>query len=324
MVFWNLTTTEVLTMERVSGIPIDEIDALKEKGHDVNEVAVKALKSFFKQVFDYGVFHADQHPGNIFVRDDGVIIYLDFGIVGRLSRDLRHFLANMLYSLIRQDYHGMALLHRQMGLISKDVDLYEFEDALRDITEPVFGKTLQQINISTLLMRLIRTARRYQVRLQPSLLLLEKTMVIVEGVGRQLYPNINMWEVARPLILKWMIKERFSPRAVLERGREYTGELAETIMDLPGQMHTLIERAAGDELKIGFVHHRLETVADELKSAGRRISTGLIVAALLVGSSIISVFSQDEATRLFGLPALSAVGFALALVIGLRLFSARR
>jgi ubiquinone biosynthesis protein len=323
-VIWDLTTPEVLTMERISGTPIDEIEALKEKGFDVKEIAVRALKSFFKQVFEYGVFHADQHPGNIFVRDDGVIIYLDFGIVGRLTRELRHFLASMLYYLVRQDYYRMALLHKQMGLIGREVDIYEFEEALRDITEPVFGKTLEQINISTLLMRLIRTAREFQVRLQPSLLLLEKTMVIVEGIGRQLHPNINMFEVAKPLIYKWMIREKFSPRAVYEKGREYTDELAETIIDLPGQVHTLMDRAVEDELKIGFVHYRLETVADELARAGRRISTGIIVAALLVGASIVSVFSSANTTRLFGLPTLSAVGFVLALVLGLRLFTGRR
>jgi ubiquinone biosynthesis protein len=225
----------------------------------------------------------------------------------------------MLYNLIRQDFYRMALLHRQMGLISRDVDIYEFEEALRDITEPVFGKTLEQINISTLLMRLIRTARGFQVRLQPSLLLLEKTMVIVEGIGRQLYPNINMWEVAKPLIYKWMIKEKFSPRAVYEKGREYTGELAETITALPGQVRTLMDRAVEDELKIGFVHYRLETIGDELARAGRRISTGIIVAALLVGASIVSVFSSADTSRFFGLPTLSAVGFALAL-----LFTGRR
>jgi ubiquinone biosynthesis protein len=320
-VYWDHTTTEVLTMERISGTPIDEVEKIKKKGHNVNEIAVRALHSFFKQVFDFGIFHADQHPGNIFVRDDGVIIYLDFGIVGRLDKASRNFIANMLYHLVKRDYYRMALLHKQLGLVSKDVDLHEFEDALRDITEPVFGKTLEQINISTLLMRLISTARRYQVKIQPNLLLLQKTMVVTEGVGRQLYPDINMWEVAKPLIYKWMIKERFSPRAVYERGREYTGELAETVINLPGQMHTLLGRAVGDELKIGFVHHRLDTVADELYNAGRRISTGIVVAALVVGSSIVGVFSGADASRLFGLPALSTVGFALAVFLGLRLFT---
>jgi ubiquinone biosynthesis protein len=323
-VYWDFTTHEVLTMERISGIPIDELDALKEKGHDTKVVAVKALNSFFKQVFDYGVFHADQHPGNIFVRDDGVIIYLDFGIVGRLDRELKHFMANMLYNFVRQDYRNMALLNREMGLVSRDVDLQEFEDALRDLCEPVFGKTLGEINISTLLMRLIRTSRKFGMKLQPNLLLLQKTMVVVEGIGRQLYPDINMWEVAKPLIYKWMIKDKFSPRSVLERGKQYSSELTETIIDLPGQMHTLLGMAAGDELKIGFVHHGLEPVAEELSNAGRRISTGLIVAALVVGSSIVSVFSHEDSLRLFGVPALGAAGFFLALVFGLRLIPGSR
>lgn len=322
-VHWDFTTVEVLTMERISGTPIDEIEKIRAKGHNVKEVAVRALNSFFKQVFDYGVFHADQHPGNIFVRDDGVIIYLDFGIVGRLDRVSKKFLASMLYHLVKRDYYRMALLHRQMGLVARDVDLHEFEDALRDITEPVFGKTLEHINISTLLMRLIRTSRRFNMKIQPNLLLLQKTMVVIEGVGRQLYPDINMWEVAKPLIYKWIIKERYSPRTVYERGREYTEELADTVVDLPGQMHTLLEKTGGDELKIGFVHHRLDPVSEGLHNAGRRVSTGLVVAALVVGSSILAAFSPADAPRLLGLPTLSTIGFALAIVLGLKLFSGK-
>ena len=318
-VYWDYTTQDVLTMERISGTPIDEVEVLKSRGIDIKEVAIRGIGIFFKQVFEHGIFHADLHPGNIFVRDDGVIIYLDFGIVGRLDRDLRKYLASMLYHLVRSDYYRMALVHREMGLIGNDVSISEFEEALRDISEPIFGRTLEQINISGLLMELLQTAKRFNMKLQPNLLLLQKSMVIIEGVGRQLYPDVNMWEVAKPLIFKWMAREKFSPKMLFEKGREKLEELIETAYDLPVNFNALVKRTLREDIKIGFVHHRLEEVTDELNYAGRRIGGGIIVAALVIGASLIAVFSR-EAPAIWGVPVLSGAGYAVAAIMGYRLF----
>ena len=318
-VYWDYTTQDVLTMERISGTPIDEVEVLKSRGIDIKEVAIRGIGIFFKQVFEHGIFHADLHPGNIFVRDDGVIIYLDFGIVGRLDRDLRKYLASMLYHLVRSDYYRMALVHREMGLIGNDVSISEFEEALRDISEPIFGRTLEQINISGLLMELLQTAKRFNMKLQPNLLLLQKSMVIIEGVGRQLYPDVNMWEVAKPLIFKWMAREKFSPKMLFEKGREKLEELIETAYDLPVNFNALVKRTLREDIKIGFVHHRLEEVTDELDYAGRRIGGGIIVAALVIGASLIAVFSR-EAPVIWGVPVLSGAGYAVAAIMGYRLF----
>jgi len=318
-VFWDYTTADILTMERINGTPIDEVEVLKSRGVDIKEVAIRGIAIFFKQVFEHGIFHADLHPGNIFVRDDGVIIYLDFGIVGRLDRDLRKYLASMLYHLVRADYYRMALVHREMGLIGNDVSLSEFEEALRDISEPIFGRTLEQINISGLLIELLQTAKRFNMKLQPNLLLLQKSMVIIEGVGRQLYPDVNMWEVAKPLIFKWMAREKFSPRMLIEKGREKLEEIIETAYDLPVNFNTLVKRTLREDIKIGFVHHRLEEVTAELDNAGRRIGGGIIVAALVIGASLVAVFSKDAATVL-GVPVLSGAGYAVAAIMGYRLF----
>jgi len=318
-VFWDYTTEDVLTMERISGTPIDEVETLKSKGIDIKEVAVRGIGIFFKQVFEHGIFHADLHPGNIFVRDDGVIIYLDFGIIGRLDRDLRKYLASMLFHLVRSDYYRMALVHREMGLIGDDVSLSEFEEALRDISVPIFGKSLEKIDISGLLMKLLQTAKRFNMKLQPNLLLLQKSMVIIEGVGRQLYPDVNMWEVAKPLIFKWMAKEKLSPKMIAERGREKLEEIMETAFDLPVNFNTLLRRTLREDIKIGFVHHRLEEVTNELENAGRRIGGGIVVAALVIGASLVAVFSK-EATTFLGLPVLSGAGYLVAAIMGLRLF----
>ncbi len=317
-VYWDYTTEDVLTMERVSGTPIDEVETLKSKGLDIKAVATKGLGLFFKQVFEFGVFHADLHPGNIFVRDDGVIIYLDFGIIGHLDRDLRKYLAGILYYLVRKDYYRMAMIHREMGLIGEDVHIHEFEEALRDITEPIFGRTLEQINISVLLMKLLHTARRFNMTMQPNLLLLQKSMVIIEGVGRQLYPDINMWEVAKPLIYKWMMREKFSPKAVLGRGRERADELIGAALDIPVKMNTILSKALREDLRVRFMLERLDDVVDEIEYAGRRAAGGFLAGALVVGASVIMVFSGRNARSVFGVPVLSLAGFALALVLGIR------
>lgn len=323
-VFWQHTGEAVLTMERIEGTPIDEPERIRAKGIDIEKVALNGVELFFQQVFEHGTFHADLHPGNIFVRDDGVIIYLDFGIVGYLDRDLRRYLASMLYNLVSEDYYKMAVVHREMGLIGEDVSLHEFEAALRDIAEPIFGKPLQEISVSALLMKLIQTARRFNMTLQPNLLLLQKSMVIIEGVGRQLCPGINMWESAKPLIYKWMLKERFSPSVMAGRGADAAEELGRTAYELPVHANSLLMKAVKQELKIGFMHHNLETVTDEIEGAGKRIAGGLVVGSLIIGASVVAIFSGNDATRLAGLPALSLAGYAVAAIVGVRIFRAGR
>ncbi len=289
-VFWEYTTPQVLTLERVEGIPVDEVERIKAMGLDVKKIARNGLNAFFKQVFDFGFFHADLHPGNIFTTEEGTIIYLDFGITGRIDNRLRRYLARLLYALVRRDYRTMALIHREMGLISKDVDIEEFEDALREIAEPIFGRPLEKIDISSLLLKLIRTARRFQMQLQPNLLLLQKSMVIVEGVGRQLYPELNAWEIARPMIYRWMIREKVSPRRVAERGRDAVSEISEIAMDIPRRLHTIMEQTAASDLKIGFVHYRIEELVREVGNLGDRLFLGLVILALLTSSTIMLIF----------------------------------
>lgn len=317
-VYWNYTTEECLTMERLYGNPIDEVDELLKLGLDIKKVAVNGVELFFRQIFEFGIFHADLHPGNIFVRRDGVIIYLDFGIVGRLDRDLRRYLANMLYYLVRKDYYKMAQLHRDMGLIGLDVNLAEFEEALRDIAEPIFGRTLEHISISTLLMKLFHTARHFKMVLQPNLLLLQKSLVIIEGVGRQLYPDINVWEVAKPLIYKWMVKEKFSPKVFLGKKMKDAEELADAVFDIPIRASELMRRTERNELKIGFVHHRLDIIANGMDGAGRRIGGGFFAGSLVIAATLVVILSRDGTPVFFGLPSLAWIGYGLAAIVAIR------
>lgn len=317
-VFWDYTTAEALTLERIYGTPLDEAEKIKAQGLDVKKIAENGVRAFFKQVFEFGFFHADMHPGNIFAGHDGTIIYLDFGIMGRIDTNLRKYLASLLFNLVRQDYYSMAQVHREMGLVSKDVDIYEFEEALRDICEPVFGRTLEQINMSGLIMKLIRTARRFQMRLQPNLLLLQKSMVIMEGVGRQIYPDVDMWEVAKPLIYKWMLKEKASPKRIYEKGKEKVGGFLEIAADMPYQVHSVLEKTLSEELKIGFVHHKLEILSEEVDALGRRVTMGMIIAALIIGASFLATTDSGGPT-FWGAPVMSWAGFAIAGILGVRL-----
>ena len=319
-VYWDCTLTEILTMERIEGVPLDEVEAIRAKGFNIEEIAVYGVKLFFRQVFEHGVFHADMHPGNIFVTDDGRMAYLDFGIVGRLDRDLRRYLASMLFHLVRQDYHRMAIVHKEMGLIGANVDITEFEHALMDIAEPLFGKSLDDINISTFLLKLIHTAKRFDVKLQPNLLLLQKTMVVMEGVGRQLYPNVNMWEIAKPLVYRWMLKQKFSPGIYAEKGREFVEEFGSALFDLPSEVHSILKASLKSELNIGFIHHRLEPLSGEISDAGRRVAGGLIMGALFLGSSVLAAIPNDI-PKVMGVPYISALGFLFSALIGLRLLT---
>jgi ubiquinone biosynthesis protein len=322
-VYWDWTSNEVLTMERVTATPMDEVEKIRAGGLDIKKIALNGIEIFFKQVFEFGVFHADLHPGNIFVRDDGVIVYLDFGIVGRLDRNLRKYLASLLYYLVREDYYRMAAIHREMGLIHKGVDIAEFEEALRDISEPLFGRQLSHINVSTLLLKLIETARRFEMKLQPNLLLLQKSTVIIEGVGRQLYPDINIFEAAQPLITRWMIREKYSPKSVLRNRSEDMGELVDSIAELPARAGDFFDKAVNEELKIGFVHHRLDDLTAELSSAGKRVGWGVISASAALGASVMTAFPAEGAATLWGIPALGWIGYGISALLAVRVWFGR-
>lgn len=315
-VYWEYSSKKVLTMERISGIPIDEADALKAAGFDLKEIAERGVRVFFRQALRDGFFHADMHPGNVFVGKNGEIIHVDFGITGQIDDELRNYLAKLLYYLIRRDFRTMALIHRDMGIIGPNVDIREFEDALIDIAEPIFGKPIGEINISALLWKLIETAKRFDMHMQPNLLLLQKSMVVVEGVGRELYPKLNVWAVARPFIFKLM-KKRVSPKAVFDQGYKTIADMAEFTTALPTQLTALFNKVIQDRIRIEFAHLNLDELNDRIEETGNRIVYGMIVAALLVGASLVTISGRGPAFH--DIPVLGIAGYGIAGVLGLRL-----
>jgi len=232
---WDRTAERVMTQERVDGIPIGDRDAIIAAGHDPHEIMRKSAEAFFYQVFRDGFFHADMHGGNAFVDRQGVIVPVDFGIMGRVDADTRGYLAELLVAFLRRDYRAVAEVQFRAGYVPPDQSLEIFAQACRSIGEPIFGKPSHQISIARLLAQMLRVTEQFEMTVQPQLLLLQKTMLMAEGMGTKLNPNVNIWELARPLIEDWMVTH-FGPRATAGRAVE---DLAQGLRRLPRLIDSL-------------------------------------------------------------------------------------
>jgi ubiquinone biosynthesis protein len=213
---WERTARRVLTLQRIRGIKVDEAQKLDDNGFDRDDILAKASASFFNQVFRDGFFHADLHPGNLFVTEDGNIAPVDFGIMGRLDRATRYYLADMLIGFLTGDYRRVALVHFEAGYVPRHQSIEIFTQACRAIGEPLQNKPLNEISVGRLLAQLFAVTEQFEMETQPQLLLLQKSMLTAEGVGRSLNPNINMWELARPLIEEWMRENRGPEARILD------------------------------------------------------------------------------------------------------------
>jgi len=236
---WRRTARRVLTLERVSGIPIDEREALIAAGFEPDDILTKAATAFFKQVFRDGFFHADQHPGNIFVGDEGEIIAVDFGIMGRIDRPTRRYLGEMLMSFLNRDYQRVAEVHFEAGYVPAHKSVQAFTQACRSIAEPILDKPQNEISIARLLAQLFEVTETFEMETQPQLLLLQKTMLVAEGVGRTISPEANIWFLAQPLIEAW-VEENMGPETAIQ---ETVEEVADSLRRLP-RMVAAIERNA--------------------------------------------------------------------------------
>ena len=226
---WSRTARRVLTTERVSGIPFDERQAIIEAGHDPHFILTRAAESFFRQIFRDGFFHGDLHPGNLFVRADGSIAVVDFGIMGRIDRRTRNFLGEMLLAFLSRDYRRVAEVHFEAGWVAADRSIDTFTQACRSIAEPIMDKPQNEISVASLLGHLFKVTETFGMETQPQLLLLQKTMLVAEGSGRKLCPEVNMWVLARPLIQDWVV-ENLGPQARLQ---DTLSELSQTMVKLP-------------------------------------------------------------------------------------------
>ena len=237
---WRRTAQRVLTLARVHGVPIDERELLIKQGFDPNEIVARAATALFKQVFRDGFFHADQHPGNLFVGEQGEIIAVDFGIMGRLDKSTRRYLGEMLMSFLNRDYSRVAEVHFEAGYVPSHKSVEAFTQACRAIGEPILDKPQGEISIARLLAQLFQITKNFEMETQPQLLLLQKTMLVAEGVGRKVAPEANFWFLAHPLIEKWITDNMGTEVLVAET----IGEVAEGLKKIPRILSNMEQNTA--------------------------------------------------------------------------------
>ena len=289
-VFWDYCKPKVMVIERIEGIPVSNIEQLKAHNIDLEVLARKGVEIFFTQVYKNNYFHADMHPGNIFVSpenpDDPKYIAVDFGIMGSLSRQDQRYLAENFVAFFNRDYARVAELHVDSGWVDRDTRIDEFEAAIRTVCEPMFQRPLSEISFGQLLLRLFQTAREFNMEIQPQLLLLEKTLLHIEGLGRQLYPQLNLWDTAKPFLERWL-SEQMGARALVKGLKKNLPYIAENLPDLPQLAFKALNKIANDELQIEWKSRQLESLEKEIRRANRRNIRAIIGASFVISGSII-------------------------------------
>jgi ubiquinone biosynthesis protein len=279
-VYWELTRPTVMVMERIYGIPVSEVETLKAMGISLKMLGERGVEIFFTQVFRDNFFHADMHPGNIFVEPSGRYIAVDFGIVGTLTKGDQRYLAENLLAFFNRDYRRVAELHVESGWVPAETRVEEFESAIRTVCEPIFEKPLAEISFGHFLLRLFQTARRFDMEIQPQLVLLQKTLLNIEGMGRQLYPQLDLWTTAKPFMERWM-KQQFGARAFVKRVQRNLGPVTEQIPDWPIMAHRILARIEREGVALGPVRNA------RANKAQRRADSHL-PAAIGGGSLVLS------------------------------------
>ena len=287
--FWDFCHPEVIVMERMKGVPIAQLDRLRAAGVDIPKLARDGVTIFFTQVFRDGFFHADMHPGNIQVSLEpqtfGRYVSLDFGIIGTLTESDKEYLAQNFAAFFRRDYKRVAELHLESGWVPVETRVDELEAAIRTVCEPYFDRPLKEISLGMVLMRLFQTSRRFHVEIQPQLVLLQKTLLNIEGLGRQLDPELDLWNTAKPFLEKWM-SEQIGPRKLLEQLRAEAPRYAKLLPQLPRLMHDFLENRPADNrrelMELLAVQKRTNRLLQAIIYGGMGFVLGLIAMQVLV------------------------------------------
>ncbi len=312
-VFWDYCGRSVLTMEYVSGIKISQLDELTEAGYDLKQIAKNGADTFLKQVFEHGLFHADPHPGNLYIMPNNVICMFDYGMVGRLDDDLKQQLTELLLSVLSRDVDRIISqllysgdLHDESNLKSLKRDLAEFIDDYYDIL-------LQDLKVGKLLVDFVEILTEYRIKFPSNLMLLSRALIAMEGLGRQLDPKFNMIEQIKPFAEK-IVRDRFSP-AHLSKEMTRTLQSYQALgKSLPKDIKEFINRINRNQFKIDVEHRGFERLITDLDKSTNRISFSLVIAALIIGSSII--MQTDKGPMLFGFPILGLLGYSVAAFLG--------
>lgn len=297
-IYWDYTRENVMVMERIHGIPVSDLATLQANNINIKKLAERGVEIFFTQVFRDCFFHADMHPGNIFVSpefpDNPQYICIDFGIIGTLNDSDKRYLAENLYAFFNRDYRRVAQLHVESGWVARDTRVEEFESAIRTVCEPIFEKPLKDISFAQVVLRLFQVARRFQMEVQPQLVLLQKTLLAIEGLGRQLYPELDLWATAKPFLEKWL-KEQIGPKAFFRQLRENLPFLTEQLPHMPRLIHEVLELTKEQKIRALEQHktrdHSFRSQKNWYKGLGVGIFTTMITVSLL---SYLNVLNYDK------------------------------
>ena len=301
---WKHCRRNVMVMERISGIPISNIETIRDAGIDMKSLAERGVEIFFTQVFRHNFFHADMHPGNIFVSPQGQYMAVDFGIVGSLSADDQRYLAENFLAFFKRDYQRVAELHVESGWVPASTRVDEFESAIRTVCEPIFERPLAEISFGQLLLRLFQTARRFNMEVQPQLVLLQKTLLNIEGLGRQLYPELDLWQTAKPFLERWM-SEQIGTRSFLKRIKANAPKWGETLPQIPGLLHDVLEQAKNGQLRLEGDKEEFRLLREEIRRANQRSFFAILGSALIVSAALLLGLDGNAMRMLWGAPVLS-------------------
>ena len=283
---WDHCRKKVMVMERIYGMPVTNMTDLKKMDIDLKKLAEMGVEIFFTQVFRDNFFHADMHPGNIFVSDEGNYIAIDFGIMGSLSNDDQRYLAENFLAFFNRDYYRVAELHVQSGWVPADTRIDDFESAIRSVCEPIFEKPLHEISFGQLLLRLFQTARRFNMEVQPQLVLLQKTLLNIEGLGRQLYPQLDLWDTAKPFLENWM-KEQLGVRSFAKQIKKNAPLWMEQLPEFPGHLFDVVQQARHGKLRINYQSETLNRIEEKMDDKSKTTVQAIISGALLISSAIL-------------------------------------
>jgi len=320
-IYWSHTADRVLVMERVGGVPVRDIDELRRQGVEMERLARRGIRVFYQQVFRDNLFHADMHPGNIRIDTtdpaNASFIALDFGIVASLTPNDLYYIGENFLAIFNRDYRRVAELHIEAGWVPADTRIDEMEAAARTVCEPSFTRPLEEVSFAELLVNLFEVARRFKLTLQPQLIMLQKTLLNIEGMGRDLYPKINIWDVAKPE-LESIFRERYGiGKTAKKLGRELPSWVARG-PEIPNLIHDALKFASSGRINARIASEDLEAIDHQLQRHNRRTPGAIFAAGLLIASSVLAAYDVGPWLQTHSIPAMA--GFAVSIVIALRTF----
>ncbi len=317
-VFWEATAQKILTIEYIKGYKVTELDEITNNNLDRKQVAVNGAKAMMKQIFIHGFFHADPHPGNIIIRPDGKIVFIDFGIVGRIDKYTKNKLADLIIGIINKDTKKIISVLLELSQVEQELNISEIEMDVEDLLDRYYGKDLKNIDMSKLLSEVFAIVAKYKIILPSNFTLLLKSLITIEGVGLELDPDFNIFETAKPFVNK-MLHERYNPQHLLKTAVSTLQEFNKSVMLIPKLLNGLYQRTKIDSMKIDFDTRGTSKVISELNKMVNRLVFSLIVASLIIGSSLI--IQADVEPFLLHYPLLGVVGFVTAGFLGVWLIA---